>query len=347
MGDSKRKRSAEPSNLYERDGIWYARAQINGRERRKSLKTRSKREAERRLSTWLKEHSPYHGTVRATFKEAATLWLEAGNWKPKTAHGYAKLLTVILAHFGNHYWDEIDKAALQTFMEQRKRAGSGIATINRYLTVISGIAKHVRELPGWPEINPVDLLAKKPRKAKRWHYKRPPPEDVDAIFARMQGTFGELCRFALETGGRKDEIAYLRRTEAKDGKATFTDTKSGMPRTITLTQRAREIVEKQRAIGGSAYVFNTRNGGPYKRITEMFREVVGRAQKSAQKEGRGFVRMRFHDLRHEMAIRYLESGGSIYRLQKILGHGTIKQTEEYLMHLTPEQAARVTSEAAQ
>lgn len=347
MGGRKRKRGAEPENLYERNGVWYARAQINGRERRKSLKTRSRREAERRRAAWLKEHSPYHGTVRATFKEAATLWLEAGHWKPKTARGYAKLLRVILEHFGNHYWDQVDKAALQTFMEARKRSGSGIATINRYLTVISGIAKHVRELPGWPEINPVDMLAKKPRKPKKWHYRRPPAEDIEAIFARMHGTFGDLCQFALETGGRMDEIVTLHREDAKDGKATFVETKSGIPRTIKLTAKARAIVERQPIRDGSDYVFNSRHGTPYRRATEMFREVVGRAQKLAQAAGRRFVRMRFHDLRHEMAIRFLESGRSIYTLQKILGHGTIKQTEEYLVYLTPELAAHVKSESAQ
>jgi integrase/recombinase XerD len=347
MGSRQRKRGAEPENLYERNGIWYARAQINGRERRRSLKTRSRREAERRLSAWLKENSPYHGTVRATFKEAATLWLEASNWKPKTARGYVKLLRLILAHFGNHYWDQVDKAALLAFIEARKRSGSGIATINRYLTVVSGIAKHVRELPGWPEINPVEMLAKKPRKPTKWRYVRPPAEDVEAIFARMHGTFGDLCAVALEIGARKDELVLLERDNARGGKATFVDTKSRAPRTITLTPKAREIIERQPVLEGSPYVFNTRNGGPYKRATEMFREVVGRAQKAAQKAGRRFTRMRFHDLRHEMAIRYLEAGHSIYRLQKILGHSTIKQTEEYLIYLTPEQAALVQSETAQ
>jgi len=71
----------------------------------------------------------------------------------------------------------------------------------------------------------------------------------------------------------------------------------------------------------------------------MWREVVSRAQKMAQKEGRALVRMRFHDLRHEYAIRYLENGGSLYTLQQLLGHSTIAQTEWYLRYLTPEQAA--------
>jgi integrase/recombinase XerD len=57
--------------------------------------------------------------------------------------------------------------------------------------------------------------------------------------------------------------------------------------------------------------------------------------------------MRFHDLRHEYAIRYLETGGSIYTLQKLLGHGSIKQTERYLAYLTPQQQEKVTAGTAQ
>jgi integrase/recombinase XerD len=232
-------------------------------------------------------------------------------------------------------------------VEQRRRSGASVATVNRYLTVISGIAKHVMDLPGWPQVNPVEQLPRKPRRAKQWFFVRPPAEDMAAIFARMHGTFGDLCRMALETGARKDELVFLVWDQVRGGQVTFTDTKSKVPRTITLSPIAREIVERQPRLNTSPYVFNTRNGDAYKRVTEMFREVVNRAQNLAQKDGRRFTRMRFHDLRHEMAIRYLESGRSIYRLQRVLGHSTIKQTEKYLVYLTPEQAARVMSEEAQ
>jgi integrase/recombinase XerD len=58
----------------------------------------------------------------------------------------------------------------------------------------------------------------------------------------------------------------------------------------------------------------------------------GSAQKSAQ-----FVRFRFHDLRHLFAVRYLQNGGSIYALQGIMGHTSVKTTEIYLAYLTPDQ----------
>lgn len=268
------------------------------------------------------------------------LWLEAGQWKPKTAAGYAKILTgVLLPHFGDLFWDQVDKAELQRFQKARLEKGVSVATVNRGLTVISGIADHVRELPGWPEINPVTLLPRKSRKPKKWNYVRPPASDIDAFFARMRGTFGDMCRFILLTGARKDEAVTLHRAHVKGDRATFYDTKSGIPRTITLDAETLAIVQRQ-PVTRSPHLFNTRNGGAYKRATEMWREVTGRAQMMAQREGRKLTLMRLHDLRHEYAIRYLENGGSLYTLQQNLGHGSIKQTERYLAYITPEQAAR-------
>ncbi len=67
------------------------------------------------------------------------------------------------------------------------------------------------------------------------------------------------------------------------------------------------------------------------------------AQKSAQKSAQcrhTFVRFRFHDLRHLFAVQYLQKGGSIYALQGIMGHTSVKTTEIYLAYLTPDQQLR-------
>jgi integrase/recombinase XerD len=344
MGIRKRKRSDEPERLYQRNGVFYARVTVNGHEQRESLRTRDRAEAERRLEKWLEGRSPYHGTIRHTFAEAAELWLEAGEWKAKTLLGYAKLLRVLNEHLGGLYWDQVDKARLQWLADELRKPregkakGAGTATINRYLSVISGIADHVRELPGWPDLNPVKTLPRKARKEKRQAYVRPPAEDIEAFFARMQGTFGDLCRVALLTGARMDELALLKQSDARGGKLQLWDTKHKF-RVISLTPAAQAIVERQPQ-HRSGYLFVTANGDRYKRVSEMWREVVIRAQKMAQREGRKLTRMRFHDLRHEYAIRYLESGGSLYTLQQLLGHSTIGQTEDYLRYLTPDQAER-------
>jgi len=347
MGISKRSRKREPDRLYQRNGIYYARLTVDGKEQRQSLKTGDRKEAERRLEQWLEGRSPYHGTIRHTFREAAELWWEAGEWKDKTLKSYAKLLATIDTQFGELFWDQVDKARLQQFVawlrsprprfNQPDPKPAGTSTINRYLSVIAGIADHVRELPGWPETNPVRSLPVKPRKEKNQQYVRPPAEDIEAIFARMQGTFGDLARLALLTGARLDELVQLKAADARGGKIQLWNTKSHF-RVIPLAGEALAIVQRQPA-HRSGYLFNSKLGEPYKRGTEIWREVVKRAQIRAQKNGGQITTMRFHDLRHEYAIRYLENGGSIYTLQQLLGHSTIGQTEQYLRFLTPDNAA--------
>lgn len=270
------------------------------------------------------------------------IWWEAhaGQWKPKTEDGYRKILAVLDRHFGHLHWHQVDKARLLGFMADRRAEGASTATINRNLSVLSGIANIVRELDDWPDVNPVTQLPRRQRIEKRLPFIRPSEGCIERVFARMNGTFGDLARFALLTGMRRDEIVYLQRHHCWGNEIQISDQKNARGiSVIPICEQAQAIIARQPATA-SPYVFNTNRGTPYKRVTEMWREVVARAQKLAQQEGAPFTPFRFHDLRHEFAIRYLKSGGSLYALQKILRHSTIGQTEWYLNFLTPDQAAK-------
>ncbi len=48
---------------------------------------------------------------------------------------------------------------------------------------------------------------------------------------------------------------------------------------------------------------------------------------------------RFHDLRHTFASHFVMNGGSLYDLQKLLGHARFEETQRYA-HLTPEHLAK-------
>lgn len=63
-----------------------------------------------------------------------------------------------------------------------------------------------------------------------------------------------------------------------------------------------------------------------------------RTRAAARAAHEGFKPFNLHHLRHEYAIRYLEDGGSIYDLQKELGHSSVKTTEIYLAFLSEDQA---------
>ena len=53
----------------------------------------------------------------------------------------------------------------------------------------------------------------------------------------------------------------------------------------------------------------------------------------------------FHCLRHTFASEFMRNGGDIYRLQKILGHSTVAQTEQY-SHFSPDFLAGETDRVA-
>lgn len=42
--------------------------------------------------------------------------------------------------------------------------------------------------------------------------------------------------------------------------------------------------------------------------------------------------------RHTFAVRYLEAGGDVYRLSRLMGHSQITTTEGYLRAVTARQA---------
>ena len=65
--------------------------------------------------------------------------------------------------------------------------------------------------------------------------------------------------------------------------------------------------------------------------TRTAQEQIQRYNKS-----RGVNKTSVHLFRHTFATMYLKNGGDIYRLQKLLGHSSIKVTEKYLHYTTAE-----------
>ena len=77
----------------------------------------------------------------------------------------------------------------------------------------------------------------------------------------------------------------------------------------------------------SEYVFiNPRTGKPYTRIDKSFKNACIKAN---------ITDFKFHDLRHTVATRMIESGVDIRTVQEQLGHSSVRTTERYT-HSTRE-----------
>jgi integrase len=141
-----------------------------------------------------------------------------------------------------------------------------------------------------------------------------------------------------ETGMRLNEAVSLEHWQVDWANRTIrlTKTKTNRPRVISFETPAGDagrVLNPIQATGRRGHLFPNSDGQPYVQMSTNFDQTMRRVLSAEQVADSDFVRFRIHDLRHAFAVRWLEAGGNIYRLQKHLGHSSIKTTEGYLDHL--------------
>ena len=180
-----------------------------------------------------------------------------------------------------------------------------------------------------------------------------PPKASDEqprILEAMPEGYRDVVRFALMSGCRLAECVGLRWADVDWGAREISILGKGNKRaSIPLTTEMRALLfPLQAQHPDQVFTYpRRRNRGLAKKgdrepITyEGMKTAWRRAIKVA-----GVENFRFHDLRHRYAVDYLKAGGSIYDLQRLMGHSSVKTTEIYLAHLTPDEARQATAARA-
>lgn len=327
------------SNLYRRGATWWARVQIAGRDVRRSLHTSDRAEAQKRLKAVLADADRirFGDEGRHTYQEAVLAWAQSGfgGVKPRSAERYQTSLRMLHSHFAALYLDQINAREIGRYVRERKQTGATNATIRRDLSALSRMIAHANAM-GWGEENPAKNWDRSVIRERRHIIERVDEASYRAVLEKCAPVFRAYVRFLLATGLRADEAATIRRASIDwTGRRVTVSGKTGL-RTIDLSPEALGIAQGVPPSLQSPFLFwAATSAGRYLAPSQRFSQAKQAAQKSAQ----GFKAFRLHDLRHEYAIRWLESGGSIYRLQQHLGHSSVKTTEIYCAFLTPEQAA--------
>jgi integrase/recombinase XerD len=330
--------------LYTRNGIYWARFKVRGHEYRVSLRTRSERVAERRLKIEREriENAAFYGsTDPVDWQSAVVSW--AASWprlgiKPKTGARYTQSLACVRRWLDDKKVHEIDNELLREITRQRSKHGITNATVRRDLTAVSSVLGHCVD-EGWIDENPAHTMDRSRFKERRLPIVLPRADSIAQVFAE-KSRFIDMAALSLETGMRQEEVAGLEhdRIDRRRMAVTLEETKGNAVRAVSLSAKAVEIIDRQPRHFKSKWVFWTGNGERFKNVDSSFYALVKRVARKAAQADRDFMRFRFHDLRHLFAVTYLrECRGTIYALQQELGHKSIKTTEEYLRHLTPEE----------
>ena len=172
--------------------------------------------------------------------------------------------------------------------------------------------------------------------------------------------FRPIVRLGIHLGARLGELMAIKRGDVNLGPSSYSvklrskgqnlkveirpnhvlipKSKNGKPRTIPLSNLAREIVAELLAEeADSDYIFaNPDTGRPYTNVGRAFTAAC----KSAEIQD-----LTFHDLRHTFASRLREAGVDAITRRDLLGHSTVQMSDDYT-HSSEESRLRAVESIA-
>ena len=238
------------ANLYLRDGTYYARVQVQGRDVRRSLHTADLRKARQALKAILAEAEDRRAGVEPPsvhdWQDAVLRWVDMqfATLRQSTQTRYKTSLAQLHPHFAGRDVRGLTTADVHAFTAARMAAGIKPATVRRDLTVMSRVLRVARRA-GWIATNPVpDEMEEIDERREAI---RPVPLRLLAkLTRRAPPGFADLIRFLARTGCRQEEGASLEwpelRLDARPPTCTFVRTKTRSPRVIELSpQTVRDL----------------------------------------------------------------------------------------------------------
>ena len=134
-------------------------------------------------------------------------------------------------------------------------------------------------------------------------------DELDLLFNQITDKdFNAFVRFAYYTGARSGEIRSLSRENVLD-ESLVVRGKTGR-RIVKLNSQAQEIIRNQDTLWSYRKDF----------VSHKFKKEVRRL---------GIKNARFHDLRRTFGLNLIRQGMSIYKVSKLLGHSSVRTTEQH------------------
>ena len=133
--------------------------------------------------------------------------------------------------------------------------------------------------------------------------------ELNLMFTSIKDdSFNDFVRFAYYTGARSGEIRSISRDNVLEDSLVARG-KSGR-RIVKLNGQAKEIIHGQEVLWNYSKDY----------VSHKFKKEI---RKLGIKNGR------FHDLRRTFGLNLIKQGMSIYKVSKLLGHRSVRTTEQH------------------
>lgn len=156
--------------------------------------------------------------------------------------------------------------------------------------------------------------------------------------------FGELCALTWGDIDQVNNVIHVTETQTYDIKGNIikgtTKTTAGK-RDIPLTPNVKQILKAQREKLGNIYSVDFKNDPVFVSIygktiyNSQINKEINRILERIQEQGQEIEHFTIHALRDTFATRYIEQGGNMQTLKKILGHASLQMTMDLYAHVLP------------
>lgn len=210
-----------------------------------------------------------------------------------------------------------------------EREGISDGTINRRLSALSKMLTYAQER-GYITRKPKIDRKKEPQHRIRYIT----PEEEETLIGYMEliqkRDMVDIIKVAIDTGMRMGEILKAQTRDLSDGLISLWETKSGKSRSIPLTSRAREVLERRaRWADSDGKLFK---GWTHSRVNHYW--DAARSHMGLMRDPQ-FVP---HAMRHTFCSRLVQRGVDITTISKLAGHSSVVVTMRYA-HLSPDNLA--------
>lgn len=315
--------------LYLRDDFWYLDATVEGKRKRISLDTSSKREAKVKAKELLAgvngglvlsiDSTKVTSAVREMTLSSAldralrTTWDGNKDWS-----GYntiAKQLKKLVG--GEVILKTISSSTVAQLKEDLMETGLANGTINRKLAVLSSVLHIAKD--EWDvelTIPTFKLLPERNARTRVFSYEE---EDrmIEWFKTCPKPEMADLVATLFDTGARLSEaLKVTGRDVMESGFVRLNRTKNDEGRGIPMTDRVKSLLG---TLAHDSGAFPTLNKNIACKLMQDFREANSI-------EDEEWV---LHTCRHTCATRLLEAGVDIYTVKEWLGHKSIETTLRY------------------
>ena len=272
------------------------------------------------------------GSKSWTYKIASDQCFEI-NWKGEKSEVTNEMNRRIVGDFMIHKFgtDEVDLNKITTlivddFVIYFRKKGNSDSTINRKLMCLSKIMKFAHERKKVVEL-PKLPLKKEPKGKIRWLTLEEDKLLLKYFDFPWTRDYLDYFIVAIDTGLRTSEMLRLEKSAILEKRIKVELTKSGEPRKVGLTPRAKRVLERRsRALKDDEKVFMLTKTKLRYRFDVMRKDIPELKD------------VHPHVLRHTFCSRLVQLGAPLANVQELMGHEVIETTMRYA-HLAPDHDA--------